>query len=511
MMVPSFETAAIVSDLHLGGRDGFQMFASGNAFEALCVRLARECGGDNRTLLLINGDFVDFLAEDGAQPWNGLNAANMLRAIANRPAFEPVFRGLRRIIAKTDGHLTVVLGNHDLELVVPEVRQTFLELVCDGRDSRASRVSFAFDGWGYRFQVGNKRALATHGNETDPFNFTHYGQLNNIVREQQFDGTPDADIRWRPSAGAGLVIDAINPIKQEFAFVDLLKPLAAVMAAIPILDPSKFEYIDEAARAARAQWRNERNRPSEERRFLHTAPMTDQPRDWAGMPRGVPGSAQTESAIEIALRAERRLRDPTVDLDDVCYGDVEGELLGIGDWFNRTQEAVAETVRKGLSRAQAAADAAKLRAHRELLRSALRVAIGRSENAVDTLDSGDRSLLGYITRNYDVLLTGHTHSRRFVQLDSDSNVGHFVNTGTWAGLLEIPHRDLRSDTSFQPVYELLNESRRAVVQANSRYRTECPVAFLRARNNGVTLSLERMDGDELVDTDQEGNTFRTTL
>ena len=73
-MEAEFNRAFVVSDLHLGGVAGFQMFSAGIQFKKLCENIAALTNNDNPTLLLINGDFVDFLAEPDANYWNGTTA-----------------------------------------------------------------------------------------------------------------------------------------------------------------------------------------------------------------------------------------------------------------------------------------------------------------------------------------------------------------------------------------------------------------------------------------------------
>ncbi len=59
---PSFDELYIISDLHLGGQQGFQIFNSGNELERLTKHL-RTLSSEKKIALVINGDLVDFLAE----------------------------------------------------------------------------------------------------------------------------------------------------------------------------------------------------------------------------------------------------------------------------------------------------------------------------------------------------------------------------------------------------------------------------------------------------------------
>lgn len=234
----------IISDLHLGGRPssatdrGFQMMTHPEVLAAFIRGLA---GNQARPIeLVIAGDFVDFLAEEGEQPgtWTPLidkpaRAVTVLRRMVTEPErrLGPVFAALGTLVAS--GHtLTLLLGNHDIELSYPSVRQELARLMSV---RLGHGFQFIYDGEAYR--VGD--ALIEHGNRYDPFNVVDYDRLRRR-RSLQSRGQEEArDDGFSPPVGSRLVAQIMNPAKASYAFVDILKPeTQTVIPLLLALEPS---------------------------------------------------------------------------------------------------------------------------------------------------------------------------------------------------------------------------------------------------------------------------------
>src|SRR4051812_28981967 len=160
------DEAYVVSDLHLGGAAPFQIFREGPALAALIDGLGRK-GAGMRCALVINGDFVDFLAERPARHFDAEGAVAKLRRIASDPAFAPVFDALRAFVGAPGRVLAITLGNHDVELALPWVRQALQDLLCGGDEARAGRLAWSLDGEGVLLRIGSgagPRVLCVHGN-----------------------------------------------------------------------------------------------------------------------------------------------------------------------------------------------------------------------------------------------------------------------------------------------------------------------------------------------------------
>jgi UDP-2,3-diacylglucosamine pyrophosphatase LpxH len=211
-------TIFIISDIHLGGESG----AGDTAGFQLCPRANRErlaqflnwVTAEQRTglqtHLVINGDLVDFLAEQKFSPFtsNEAEARQKLQRIIDHSS--EVWEALEA--ASSAGvRITILLGNHDLEMSFRAPRDLLLESIGPGR------VEFLYDN--EALAIGP--VLIEHGNRYDKWNLVSHDRLREIRsalsrREQP----PDMQI----PPGSRLVATVLNKLKERFSFVDLLKP-----------------------------------------------------------------------------------------------------------------------------------------------------------------------------------------------------------------------------------------------------------------------------------------------
>ena len=123
----------VISDLHLGGRppdeQGGPAFQLCSSYRELAdfIRWTSTQSHGGRLELVINGDFVDFLAEDslGAKPWDASEdevvAKLDLIVERTRVGGRGPFDALREF-SSADRRVVILLGNHDVELSLPKVR-----------------------------------------------------------------------------------------------------------------------------------------------------------------------------------------------------------------------------------------------------------------------------------------------------------------------------------------------------------------------------------------------------
>ena len=417
-----FDEVHVISDLHLGGRPGFQIFASTAELAWLIGDLRQRSAG--RIALVINGDFVDFLAQAPALPFDPEGAADKLATIANEPAFAPVFNALRAFTATDNRQLTVNLGNHDLEFALPWVRKALIELLSGGDTAARGRITLAFDGAGVPMRVGGARVLCVHGNEVDPWNVADYEKIRRIGRDlvQGRGAEP-----WVPNGGSQLVSEVMNPLKQDYPFIDLLKPeMPAVFPTLIALRPSVVTQLDKlTAAGARRSWDALRMATG----FLdETSPPTG---GVVAAPTGgttVGGGMRAlrrereEMARDLLDRAENSLRENAAPLD-LVGGDQRAEYVGKFGALKQliTGKGTIEALREaldGLDKDRSFDLGAEDDTYREL----------------DKLVSGD----------IDFLVAGHTHLER--ALKRRHGRGFYFNSGTWARLIQIPPQ-LRQDTA----------------------------------------------------------------
>ena len=168
------KTLFVISDLHLGGAEGFQMCSTeGRARLVRFIDWAVEQKRDGDELqLVLNGDIVDFLAEkDEAGGFSAFvidedKARRKLTRIAE--GCEPVFAALRRF-AIAGNWLTLLIGNHDVELSLPSVAD-FLSVLGEGH------IEYLYDNEAYT--IGP--VLIEHGNRYDAWNMVNHGELRQV-------------------------------------------------------------------------------------------------------------------------------------------------------------------------------------------------------------------------------------------------------------------------------------------------------------------------------------------
>lgn len=438
----------VISDLHLGGVHGagtgpddrgFRLCTQVETLTAFVDALSELPGDTPRTELVINGDFVDFLAErhdveGSASPWmpfiaNPKKAADTLEKIVarDRQFFDALTRFLHR------GHrLVVLLGNHDLELSLPCVRQKLREKfqVCGGHD-----FEFLYDGEAY--VVGD--ALIEHGNRRDPWNRVDHGSLRRFRSRQSRHRPEVAAGRFTPPPGSRLVSEVINPIKADYRFVDLLKPeTGAVVPLLLALEPRYRRQVTTLAALCAAQI-------SASVRSTVTGDIASNRSssesfggDLAARPNEPSGGSYRPANAD-ALRAL---------LEDLMPGESDRFLASIDD--GASGDIAAGDVARGWIRL--------LASDRRL--PALRLALAALEKH-QPVDRGTESsayleaAAELIGRGFRFVIFGHTHRARDLQVGT----GRYLNTGTWADIIQFPAEILRpgNESMFHTFVEDMKE------------------------------------------------------
>ncbi len=242
-MLQSFDELYVISDLHLGGKTGFQIFNQGAALAAFIKDLTDK-PQERRVGLVLNGDTVDFLAEASTGYLDPQGAVQKLRRILiEEPSFSGVFAALQGFVATPNRQLIIVLGNHDVELALPEVKEWLLESISNNEQDARGRVATCYDGTGFACDVGDKRVFCIHGNDVDIWNYVDQKQLRETALSLNCGRTPS---EWDANAGTRMVTDVMNSIKRQYPIVDLLKP--EVEAVVPILLCLKPDCLKEITR-----------------------------------------------------------------------------------------------------------------------------------------------------------------------------------------------------------------------------------------------------------------------
>ena len=244
----------VISDLHIGGAypvpgsgdtRGFRLNTHVDVATQFVTRLTASATAGVSLELVINGDIVDFLAERSSSGavWVPFtpdpdDACQKLEAIVTRD--QPFFDALGRFL--TAGHrLTLLLGNHDIELGLPPVREKFASLVGIG-----GHTDYEFIANDEAYVIGG--VLIEHGNRYDGFNMVDYDSLRRVAALMSRRQEPDNQYTFDAPPGSKMVAWVINPIKEQYRFIDLLKPEnGAVVPLLLALEPGARDLLGKVA------------------------------------------------------------------------------------------------------------------------------------------------------------------------------------------------------------------------------------------------------------------------
>jgi UDP-2,3-diacylglucosamine pyrophosphatase LpxH len=482
----------IISDLHLGGRPdlrddagritqpGYQI-CHAHADLVEFIRWVATQGKGPEVELVINGDLVDFLADDDlddatlrAQIWTadeGL-AIRKLDRIVKRARIgveEGVFEALRDFLAA--GHrLTLLLGNHDVELSLPAVRRRLAELL--GGDT--ARLQFIYDGEAY--VVGT--VLIEHGNRYDHWNMINYSALRQerSMRSRRLPVLQQhaKERYFVEPAGTYLVIHFMNRIKSRYRFIDLLKPETdTVLPLLLALEPDYRPLLDDLVKAAPVALKAVKQLvcPAHKEPTLPRDPgyMRDDAEvladgggpmiDWDDPPNlAAPAGAFPDEEFELR---EHFVPDMDASLDRVLAETLgedadyfrapapgPGEPLsdreqtrGPEDWLKARIAQLAETA-KSASRLFSLFTARTEEQRLRQLHAALR-RLPCNDHGFDL----KRELPEYFEAakaiakagQFEVVTYGHTHLPKEAALGTDENgLPRYFNTGTWCDVMRLP-------------------------------------------------------------------------
>jgi len=435
----------VISDLHIGGAygdpadpedRGFRINTHVAQLAAFVRSLAAKPAGTPSVELVVAGDFVDFLAEreEAAPHWSPF-VADPARALAKLDAMIERDRELFDAFATylAAGHrLVVLLGNHDIELSFPRVRDRLAVALGAGP---GTDYLFTYDGEAYL--VGD--ALIEHGNRYDGFNVVNMNDLRQ-VRSMQSRGQIIPE-KWAFEAppGSFMVAEVINPIKESYRFIDLLKPETG--AVVPILLALEPGYRSIVAKAAKNAVRASRFKTDTAALPSMGGDISSGGGDMGGLDAlggdissaataAAPKDPELEAVLRDALGADpaqfmKHLEPEPQEADplDALGGDI----------------SAMDTIKQGLGLARLllSPNDGRVESRLPALLAALRAL--QDDNTFDPsietrkeyLDAARELAQGDIRH----VVFGHTHIARKVDLGDGRS---YLNSGTWADLIRFP-------------------------------------------------------------------------
>jgi Calcineurin-like phosphoesterase len=441
-----FDELYVVSDIHMGGPPNFQILKQGPRLGTLFQHVATVRPGE-RVGLVLNGDVLDSLAEDIEGYVAMDEAPRMMDRIYRDPAFAPIWDGLAAFVREPGRRLVIVLGNHDIEMVLPSVEASIRTRLAVDDDAAQGRITFATQGMGFACLVGRARVFCTHGNEVDAWNIVDYDALRGLAISQNA-GEPFDRTSWVPNAGTQLVKDVMNNVKRKYAWIDLLKPeTQAALGTLVVLDPGQAAKIEKITGALSAYLKQVKGTLKlwgwlsvEEPQGLgmdqpqsSTLPQLLGPNLLAAV-QG-PGSGSPTDPADMLRQAEQALADPK-RRQPVTAGTPE--TLGMpGMLWDRL---------RGVEPAEA-------------LRQALKDWLAKDRSFdITERDQTFRDVTSRVGASVDFVVTGHTHLERALRIQ-DGVDRFYYNCGTWIRLLRFTDFVLDRPQEFGEVYQTLADGR----------------------------------------------------
>jgi len=411
----------VISDLHIGGKYGTTSTDRGFRINTHVKELVTFIGEVEQrvrqqkraTEIVINGDFVDFLAEEGPEPrrWRAFiddeeEAVAALETIVKRDV--ELFDALG-LLLQSGATLTLVLGNHDIELSRPGVRSRLRELL---KVEPASPFQFIYDGEAYVV----RDVLIEHGNRYDGWNVVDFDRLRRSRSEDSRRLPISTDAKFIPPAGSQMVAEVMNLIKQDYPFVDLLKP--ETEAAIPLLLALEPGYASSIERIETVRLLN-----AEANKRAPKAPARPaHPENIAAAGSGRHPQIDNVLTRQMGARQRQRLL--------ALVQEAEGQSTRSGE------RIAAGATRRFLSFARMLLTK-DLEKRMPTLLDSLRAWQGEDvfNWSVETVNSYLDAAKELASGGFSTIIFGHTHLAKIVDL---KNSNTYLNTGTWADLLRLP-------------------------------------------------------------------------
>jgi UDP-2,3-diacylglucosamine pyrophosphatase LpxH len=488
MNLPRHDELHVISDLHMGGaRPDFQILRETRRLAAF-IRWVTGQRPDGHVALVLNGDVVDTLAEDiGGYVAVDEALAVFARIMDRDPGFSPVWDALASFVKQPRRTLVIVIGNHDIELAFPAVQHLILTRLAGDDTAARGRVQFSTIGAGYSCLVGGSRVFCTHGNEVDAWNYVRYEDLSRAARRLNTGRALDGS-EWEPNAGTRMVKDVMNEVKRRYAWIDLLKPeTQAAVGVLVVLDPGQAKKLTSLAPIV-----SERLRGGSEyegrlgvERVTPAAPgasggqRPDQllgPNLARGLSGAAAGTASDADAMLLAAERNYATRGPRAVTADETLGT--GQLV----WDRLTGWI------RGVSKDEA-------------LRLALRDWLtGDATFDIDQRDGTFEEVTKSVSNDVDVIITGHTHLERAIQIDARRS---YFNCGTWIRLLRFTEAVLADTASFKPVYDALVDGKMSTIDAAvfngvPFVMNQTSAVCVKVDPRGVVGSLAHVDGVDPV-------------
>lgn len=400
----------VISDLHLGGAKP-AMMSHAKDLAIFIKDLPARLRGEEALELVIAGDFIDFLAialDDQQEAWTPSPeraVGKLKQAMEGQDA--PVYEALGGFVRS--GHrLTVIVGNHDLEMAIPSVQQAFCEKL------RVNRHQVVFVDDGRAWRIGN--ALIEHGNRYDGANLNDWQGLRATASYWSRGETPRDPLEV--SAGSQLVEQVVNPLKRRYPFIDIFQPQGELLGYLLLaMEPAlKYDF--------------------KKIRYLIVGAIRRALAPEEGPPRAERAVAnRTSEDTFVGKPLDTQSLDALLGVEPLSLSEQE---VSARDWFREFLRKPGDNLEKLLK--------SKQRIPSDRL-SQLQKTIAAMVDNDDSLNpAGETEQYGRNAKRLckgtgvEVVVMGHTHKPRQV---GGPKKASYINTGTWVDCIRIPPEALK--------------------------------------------------------------------
>lgn len=407
----------VISDLHLGGGAGFQMCppATREHLAAFIRWVSSQKNPDRKIHLVLAGDIVDFLAEEPFQEFTGtdLAATNKLAQIlehTNHPdPKKDIWSSLAHLVA-SGCELTLMLGNHDIELSLPGPRRLLLDKLGN------RHVEFLYDNQAFV----DGPVIIEHGNRYDAWNVVPHDGLRQVRSALSRKEDPPALPRI---PGSAIVTIFMNRLKKEYPFIDLLKPeTEAMIPLLAVLEPSLLKEL----------------------KSIYKLPLLTLTGNWIDSARGrrdlgmisydISETPQVEKSFYL-VEAERLVGEMESDEINFDRGAIDYGEIGY-------RVSPISTMKAFLEEWKAKREKENREKQITRLYQALRLFVDGQKLAFDVNQENEDYLKpaeAFAKNGFKVIVFGHTHLAKRVPIGAKTGEpAVYLNSGTWADLMCLP-------------------------------------------------------------------------
>jgi UDP-2,3-diacylglucosamine pyrophosphatase LpxH len=413
----------IVSDLHVGGGTNLDIFHA----QSPLADFLKSTGGEPQTLI-VNGDFIDFLAVEPYGVFSRQAAQQKIERIVGVAGNRVLWEGFRAFLAaNTANRVDILLGNHDLEIIFEEVQEAMRGVMAAEGDGE--RIQFITERVSHqKVKIGGVHVHVEHGFQYDPYNW--YDQ-DALVKATIFGSSGE---NFEIPVGSRLVYETLNQLTPEHPFVPLVKPETAVFYILLALAPKEAaKHVGAVGDLLSGNFFNRLKMRLRSQQFAPPVPV-----DMGG------GRAALEPQLT-NLFLGRDMDLETVKAVEEYVGEGRGQQPGRAVSFGLFSSAARK---------------AKL----YLLRKGLKGLKEQRDTFFDTNANDDfnHALEGMLDLNARVAVLGHSHGRKLTELTAPDDSGRkllYLNTGTWADLLDFDLAQLQDDDALEAWLDDLDNSR----------------------------------------------------